>query len=52
LTSAYSDMTVAIDAYTVANVSQYVTKPWNIEKLRKTLHCTPSALVGQFKVIV
>ena len=38
LTSTYSDTAAAIDAYTYANVSQYVAKPWDIERLHKTLH--------------
>ena len=38
LTSAYSDMAAAVDAVNVANVSQYITKPWNIEELHKTLN--------------
>ena len=38
LTSAYSDMAAAVDAVNIANVSQYITKPWDIEKLHKTLH--------------
>jgi response regulator RpfG family c-di-GMP phosphodiesterase len=38
LTSAYSDMAAAVDAVNVANVSQYITKPWDIKKLHKTLH--------------